>query len=101
MDFHTYSGSTSGHLTLDNVEIIVGDTAAPYPDPATWEQVPMYLDGDTIYMKATVATDKDTAFWDKYVNISVGETKVPVNVPNSQLQNVSDRFNKYIWQFRY
>lgn len=44
------------------------------------------------YKKAT--TDKDTAFWDKYLNVSVGETKVPVNVPKSQLQNVSERFNK-------
>lgn len=49
---------------------------------------------EEVYRKATVANDKDTAFWDKYVNISVGETKVPVNIPNSQLQNVSDRFNK-------
>lgn len=44
------------------------------------------------YKKAT--TDKDTAFWDKYLNVSVGETKVPVNVPKSQLQNAPDRFNK-------
>ena len=49
---------------------------------------------EEVYRKATVANDKDTVFWDKYVNISVGETKIPVNVPNSQLQNVSDRFNK-------
>ena len=49
---------------------------------------------EEVYRKATVANDKDTVFWDKYVNISVGETKVPINVPNSQLQNVSDRFNK-------
>jgi len=49
---------------------------------------------EEVYRKATVANDKDTAFWDKHVNISVGETKVPVNVPKSQLENAPDRFNK-------
>jgi predicted nucleic acid-binding protein len=47
---------------------------------------------EEVYRKA--ATDGDTAFWDKYLNVSVGETKVDVNVPISQLHNVSDRFNK-------
>jgi len=44
------------------------------------------------YKKAT--TDSDTTFWDKYLNVSVGETKVDANVSDSQLQNVSDRFDK-------
>jgi len=48
---------------------------------------------EEVYRKATVANDKETAFWDKHVNISVGETKVPVNVPKSQLHNVSERFD--------
>ena len=47
---------------------------------------------EEVYRKA--ATDKDTSFWDKYLNISVGDTKVDVNVPNTQLQNKSDRFDK-------
>jgi hypothetical protein len=44
--------------------------------------------------KNATTSDSDTAFWDKYLNVSVGETKVDVNVPNSQLQNVSERFDK-------
>lgn len=47
---------------------------------------------EEVFRKA--AMDKDTSFWDKYLNVSVGETKVDVNVPSSQLQNVSERFNK-------
>jgi hypothetical protein len=62
--------------------------------PVNLETIKHEQKKEEVYRKATVANDKDTAFWDKHVDISVGETKVPVNVPSSQLQNVSDRFNK-------
>lgn len=43
--------------------------------------------------KDATTSNSDTAFWDKYLNVSVGDSKVDVNVPNSQLQNISDRFD--------
>lgn len=43
------------------------------------------------YKKGTI--DSETKFWDKYLNVSVGETQVNTNVSNSQLHNTRERFN--------
>lgn len=58
--FKTNSGSSSGYIELDDVSVIDSDKIAPTPDPSTWLSVPAYINGDSVEMIASTATDDVT-----------------------------------------
>jgi len=57
LTFKLNAATTGGSIILDDIIIAASDKTPPDPDPATYSLKPVYLDGDSVHMHATPATD--------------------------------------------